>query len=142
MQEKLPTLITLRSAYSFRDEGIHYAMLRCGLFLGLAIAMIALGLAQYFAMGGELDSDTATWLLLTVCGIALVTVAYCSRRAKYPHFPRLTLDELEALQYEMGLSAENFKRTSDSVLHGSFEEHRAMDTTDTILDKLRRVTSK
>lgn len=133
---KFPTLVTFRSAIQLRDAGIRYAYLKVGLFIGMTIALLA-GCVALFALA-RAEYAGFVWIAL-VTAFGGVAVAYsCARKAEFPHLPRLTLDELEAMQQDMGLPSAVIRQTQDCVLHGSKEEHLAAEEAQALLRKAGR----
>lgn len=142
MTDRLPTLVTYRSATELRDAGIRYAYRRAGMHIGIVVGLVAASVAQYLAMVAGAEIGILEWMLF-IFGIASIFVAgYCGRTAEFPQCPRITLEELDAMRNEMGLLPEVFRQTHDSVLHGSFEEHRAIDDTAVILERVKQASSK
>lgn len=136
--EKLPTLVTYRSAIDLRDAGIRYAYLKAGMYAGSFVMLCAMAVSAYFLMTGQVPPLTLPFL-----GIFAVGIAYwCAEKAIFPHTPRLTLEELESMRSDIGLRPDVFKQTHDSVLHGSENEHQAIDKANALLRKVARTARR
>lgn len=122
---KLPTLVTYRSAEALRDSGIRYAYLKAGMLAALAIAVLLGASVLWLIVKSPEHTGPLRWLLLGLEFAACAAVAVCSRAIEYPQTPRMTLDELEAMRDKMGVPAHVFQQTHDSVLHGSMDEVHA-----------------
>ena len=137
MSKKLPILVTLRSAAALRDDAILYAYCRAGFHVCLLLAVVSGVVGQCLLV----YTDAAGWVsgLFAVCMVVFGFVAYfCGEKMEYPHFPRLTLDELEAMRDDMGLSPENYMQTHNNVLHASRQEMQAMETADSLLNAIKQ----
>ena len=142
MKDRLPTLVTYRSAAELRDAGIRYAHLRACMHVGLWIGMSAASTALYIVWS-ENPANNVLLLPLLICGVISMSIAgVCAKTADFPHTPRLTLEELDAMRNDMGLSPEIFRQTHDSVLQGSFAEHKAIEQTDAVLARVQRSAGK
>lgn len=131
MHDRLPTLVTYRSAQALRDDGIRYGYLKAGMYAGYALGLISGGVALYLILTGS-SSGWPTELMIFNIG-ANIGGLVCSRFASFPHTPRLTLEELNVMANDMGLPQAIFRQTDEAVLHGSFDEFRAIEQTNVIL---------
>lgn len=135
---KAPTLVTYRSAEALRDAGIRYAYMKAGMFASLVASALFGAGGLWILLRGLDGPHPLVWLLLVLAvASGLISVA-CGRAMEFPHFPRLTLDELEIMKSGMGLSAKNFQLTHDSVLHGSEDEVRSIWKANELLQRLMR----
>lgn len=142
MNDRLPTLVTYRSAVELRDAGIRYAYLKACMHAGLMIGMINACVVVYLTWSEHPASSTLLLPLLIVGSISVATAAACGKTAEFPHAPRLTLEELDNMRNDMGLSPQVFRQTSDSVLQGSFAEHKAIAQTDAVLARVQQLAGK
>lgn len=129
---RLPTLITCRSAIELRDEGIRYANLRAGM-----LSAILAGLAAATGPWWLREAWISYPLLAAATAGAGVVAYFCGSRAEFPHTPRLTLAEMEAMRDDLQLSPGVLQQTYGAVLHGSFDEHRAIETADNFLNRIK-----
>lgn len=137
-EERLPTLITIRSAEAWRDAGIRFAYLKAGIIGALAL-LIPISIYLLWILQKPQEHDIGSvWLMLGLVLALMVSIALCARAMEFPHFPRMTLEELEIMRVEMGIPAHVFKQTHDSVLHGSSEEVRAGMQTNELIEKLKK----
>ena len=136
--EQLPTLVTYRSAIALRDAGIQYAYRKAGMYAGSLVALCAMAVGAYFMVTGrELP------LTLLLLGFLALGIAYrCAEKAVFPQEPRLTLEELDTMRNDIGLRPDVFKQTHDSVLHGSDDEHQAIDKANAVLTQIARAVKK
>lgn len=132
--KRLPTLITYRSAEVMRDDAIRFAYRKMGLHIGLLIGLLCLFAAMRLVTTGS--DELLMYALLGVGAAALAAACYCGKTMDFPHCPRLSLEELELMRNEMGLRTDVYQQTHDTVLHGTFDEHRAMKQTDEVLAKI------
>lgn len=138
IEERLPTLITIRSAEAWRDAGIRFAYLKAGIIGALAL-LIPISIFLLWILQKPQEHDIGSvWLMLGLVLALMVSIALCARSMEFPHFPRMTLEELEIMRVEMGIPAHVFKQTHDSVLHGSSEEVRAGMQTNELIEKLKK----
>lgn len=136
MTKNHPTLISMRSAVEWRDAGMRYAYLKAG-----GIAAVATTLILCFGLGLLVIEKSTSNILLTLslnvlAFVSLGAALLCARKMSFPHFPRMTLEELECMRNEMGIPASVYQRTHDRVLHGSFDEHNAIEITGNLLKNL------
>ena len=136
--DKLPTLITHRSAEELRDAGIAYAYKKAGLHVGLVVVFAVIGANVFLYLSGK---ETPLALLL-IGVVAMAAAFWCGHTAVYPHTPRLTLEELDTMKNDIGLRPDVFKQTYDSVLHGSAEEHQAIEKAHVVLEQISRAANK
>lgn len=122
---KLPTLVTYRSAEAFRDAGIRYAYLKAGMVTSFAIAVVLVSAVLWLVLKNPEQTDPLAWLLLCIAVAASAGMVLCARAVEFPHCPRMTLEELEIMRTEMGIPGQVFQQTHDSVLQGSMEEVHA-----------------
>lgn len=134
--KRLPTLVTYRSAEELRDAGMRFAYRKAGLYVGALVAILSVFAATWSGVASEL-----MFVLFGVGVVALAVASYCGRTLEFPHCPRLSLEELESMRDDMGLPPEVFRQTHDNVLHGSFEEHRAITKTNAVLAKIKQSES-
>ncbi len=133
--KRLPTLITYRSAEAMRDDAIRFANRKMGLHIGLLVGLLCmLGAMRLVTTGAD---EVLSYALLGIGASALAAAYYCGKTMDFPHCPRLSLEELETMRNEMGLRSEVYQQTHDSVLHGTFDEHRAIKQTDDVLAKIK-----
>lgn len=134
----LPILVTYRSAEALRDAGILYAYLKAGKLVSFATSAISSTIALWLlSINPEHHlAHPLVWLLLAIAITAGLAIVACDRVMEFPHSPRLTLDELESMKNEMGLSPQVFQRTHDSVLHASMDEIQAMKKTNHLIQRL------
>ncbi len=136
--ERTPTLVTYRSAIELRDAGIEYAYRKLGMHVGLFVVLCVMAASVFYLVTGK----GLPPLVLLLIGLAAMGVAaWCAEKAVFPQEPRLTLDELETLRNDMGIPADVFKQTHDSVIHGSIEEHQAMEGANTVLNRIARAAA-
>lgn len=138
--KRLPTLVTYRSAEALRDDGIGYGYRKAAMHFSLLVAVAAGGFAQVQTMSSGTVGNI-TLVLLLIAAAAATIAFYCGKTAEYPHFPRLTLEELEAMREEMALPPAVCQQTENSVLIGSAAEIRAMNLTDSLLERVRSAAS-
>lgn len=142
MKDRLPTLVTYRSAVELRDAGIRYAYRKAGMHAGLLIGPIAASVALYLVWSENTASSVLLLPLLIVGVLSIAIAGVCGKAAEFPHAPRLTLEELDTMRNDMGLSPEIFRQTHDSVLQGSFAEHKAIEQTDAVLARVQQLVGK
>ena len=133
--KRLPTLIPYRSAEAMRDDAIRFAYRKMGLRLGVPVAILCLLAAMRLLTTGS--DELLVYALLGGGAFALAVVGYCGKTMEFPHCPRLSLEELELMRNEMGLRPDIYRQTHDSVLHGTFDEHRAIEQTNDVLAKIK-----
>jgi hypothetical protein len=134
--KRLPTLVTFRSAEAFRDDGIHFAYRKAGLHVGLLLALCCMAAATRLALSGV--DNGLMWALFGLGAASMCIALYSARSMEFPRFPRLSLEELEAMRHDMGILPEVFKQTHDNVLHGTPDEFRAIETADAVLSKIQK----
>lgn len=134
--ERLPTLITYRSAEVMRQESIQWAYRRAGLYVGMLIFALSMAAAARTVFIGADDFMSAVLFLVGLASLA--AAAYCGTTMDYPHFPRLSLDELAAMRDDMGLPAVVFQQTHDAVIHGTAEDRFASRRVDEIIAKIQQ----
>lgn len=142
MNDRLPTLVTYRSAVELRDAGIRYAYLKACMHAGLMIGMINVCVVVYLTWSEHPASSVLLLPLLIVGVLSIAIAGVCGKAAEFPHAPRLTLEELDTMRNDMGLSPEIFRQTHDSVLQGSFAEHKAIEQTDAVLARVQQLVGK
>ena len=136
--EQLPTLVTYRSAIDLRDAGIQYAYRKAGMYAGSFVMLCAMAVGAYFLVTGQEVPLTLLFLGFLALGIAY----WCAEKAVFPQEPRLTLEELESMRSDIGLRPDVFKQTHDCVLHGSENEHQAIDKANALLRKVARTARR
>ena len=142
MNDRLPTLVTYRSAVELRDAGIRYAYLKACMHAGLMIGMINACVVVYL-IWSEHPASSVLLLPLLIVGVLSIAIAgVCGKAAEFPHAPRLRLEDLDTMRNDMGLSLEIFRQTHNSVLQGSFAEHKAIEQTDAVLARVQQLAGK
>lgn len=134
-EKRLPTLVTFRSAQDLRDAGIHFAYRKAGLNVGLLVAILSMAAVLHIRLYGA--DDTFMWALFGVSAISVCIAIYSSKTMEFPQFPRLSIEELETMRYDMGLRPDVFSQTYGAVLHGTPEEHRAIYAADAVISKIQ-----
>lgn len=136
---RFPTLVTYRSALAMRDEAIGFAYRKVGHRVGCFVGLLCMLAAVYLLVSGA----GLLWVGLLLMGgaCALGVAFYCARTLDFPHFARLSLEELELMRDEMGLRPDVYLQTHGSVLHGSLDEHRAIKLADGVLAKVMGLLS-
>lgn len=122
---KLPTLVTYRSAEALRDSGIRYAYLKAGMLASFAIAVLLGACVLWLIATPTGNSVFLGWVLLGFAVASGAATAVFGRAMEFPQSPRMTQEELDSMRDEMGIPAHVFRQTHDSVLHGSMEEVHA-----------------
>lgn len=134
--KRLPTLVTYRSAEDLRNAGIRFAYRKAGLYVGTLVVLLCMVAGIRLILSGV---DNGLMLaLFAIGGVSLCVALYSAKTMEFPHSPRLSLVELEAMRDDMGLLPAVFKQTRDSVLHGTLEEHRAIETADVVLSNIQK----
>ena len=136
--KRLPTLVTYRSAEALRNDGIGYGYRKAAMHFSLLIAVAAGGFAEVQTI---CPGTVGTITLLLIAAAAAAIAFYCGKTSEFPHFPRLTLEELEAMREDMALPPAVCQQTENSVLIGSAAEIRAMNLTDSLLERVRSTAS-
>lgn len=133
---RLPTLITYRSAAVMREEAIQFAYRKLGLYLGLPGASLGTAAGAWLTLAGT-DSVLAM-ALFVVSLVSFALAMYCARTMRYPHNPRLSFEELNMMRDDMGLPAEVFQQTRDSVVLGSDEDWKSVKQAEAAVERIRR----
>lgn len=116
-KNKLPTLLTYRSAEAFRDAGIRYAYLKAGMLICATIGIFVSCFSMWLLVENPFQMGQLEWLFLcTILTAATVGMMLCIRNIEFPHFPSMTMEELEAMRTKMGISHQVFQQTHDSVI--------------------------
>lgn len=123
--KRLPTLITLRSAEVLREEAMQFAYRKVGMHVGVLLAAVCMSISLHLALAGDSVGGVSIGLAL-VSPLLLGVAWYCGRTLSFPHCPRLTFAELDAMRNDMGLPAEVLEQTYDSVVVGSDEDWQSV----------------
>lgn len=126
MDRKRPVLVTYRSALELRDAGMAYAYHRAGVVAGPLVAITSVAVA--FGLDREMIGVRDLVPVLYLLGVLALALAFwCAKKRSFPQFARLTFDELDAMESDMGLNQTAFEETCESILVGSYEDHSSVD---------------
>lgn len=103
--------------------------------MGLLVAILSMAAVLHIRLYGA--DDTFMWALFGVSAISVCIAIYSSKTMEFPQFPRLSIEELETMRYDMGLRPDVFSQTYGAVLHGTPEEHRAIYAADAVISKIQ-----
>lgn len=135
--KRLPTLITYRSAMVMREEAIQFAYRKMGQYVSMLVGSMSMAAGAWLILTGA--SNALLWSLLVVSLASSIAATYCGRTMSFPHCPRLSFEELDAMRDDMGLPAEVIHQTRDSVVLGSEEDWKAARQAEAVVAKIQRI---